>query len=160
VILLGERDGGVGLVDGLGLGADDYVFKPIDPNEVAARVRAVLRRRAHHEDDRLARYEGAHISADFERVAVSVDGVSVALTLREFKLLRALLGSRNQVMSRASLLADAWGTDEWDARVVDSAMWKLRAKLGEAARQIETVTGFGYRFNEPERQPAQPHRPT
>jgi len=149
-ILLGERAGGVGAVEGLELGADDYMSKPLDPHELRARVRAVLRRRARQPESPADRFDGAHISADFGAAAVSIDGITVSLTLREFRLLRALIGARNQVLSREALLADAWESDARDCRVVDSAVWKLRTKLGSASDQIETVVGFGYRFNEPE----------
>jgi DNA-binding response OmpR family regulator len=148
-IMLGERARSIGPIDGFECGADDYLTKPIDPCEVAARLKAVLRRRLTPESPHPDRFHGARICADFAGVAVSVDGVPVSLTLREFRLLRALVGASNQVLSRQALLSKAWGTSELDCRIVDSAMWKLRLKLREAASQIETVTGFGYRFNEP-----------
>jgi len=151
-ILLGERAIGVGLIDGLDVGADDYLMKPVDPDEIEARLKAMLRRRrgpAVSLD--VDRFRGAHIDADFGNVAVSVDGVHVSLTRRELTLLRALIGARNQVLSRQTLLISVWGWDASDQRNVDSALYKLRRKLKHAGDQIETVVGFGYRFCEPER---------
>ena len=149
VILLGTRDVGPDLVEGLALGADDYVPKPFELAELEARLRAVLRRHVHEPREHPESFKGARLEANFSDVAVTVDGVPVSLTKREFQLLRALVRHQNDVVGREQLLTDVWGADGWDLRIVDSAMWKLRKKLGGAGRQIETITGFGYRFNEP-----------
>jgi DNA-binding response OmpR family regulator len=149
LILLGRRDEGPGLVEGLSLGADDYITKPIDLDELEARLRAVLRRHVHQPRDVAETFQGAHVRADFAGVHVVVDGAPVSLTRREFELLRFLVRRRNEVVGRDEILTNVWGADGWDERIVDSAMWKLRRKMGGAGRQIETVTGFGYRFNEP-----------
>jgi DNA-binding response OmpR family regulator len=148
LILLGRR-GGLGLVDGLNLGADDYVAKPLDPAELMARLKALLRRHVHRAHDANEVFSGAHLEANFTDVRIAVDGRQVSLTKREFELLRFLVRRRNEVLRREEILTHVWGADEWDVRIVDSAMWKLRKKTGRAGRQIETVTGFGYRFSEP-----------
>jgi DNA-binding response OmpR family regulator len=148
IIMLTARSSEAERVAGLDLGADDYVTKPFSLRELAARVRAVLRR---HAEDRGATsiYRGRLLLADFDAVAVAVDGSAVRLTRREFELLRCLVENRNRVLSRDRLLSLVWGYDESvDTRSVDVHVGRLRSKLGPAGGQIETVVGFGYRFVE------------
>ena len=134
-------------VSGLELGADDYVTKPFSLRELTARVRAVLRRSAKIEERPAPGYQGEHLTADFDAVAVAVDGRAVRLTRREFELLRYLVQNKNRVVSRDRLLERVWGYDRLvETRSVDVHVGRLRGKLGEAGRQIETVVGLGYRF--------------
>jgi DNA-binding response OmpR family regulator len=87
--------------------------------------------------------------ADFDAVAIAVDGQPVRLTRREFELLRFLVENRNRVLSRDRLLERVWGYDRYiETRSVDVHVGRLRAKLGAAGQQIETVVGLGYRFVE------------
>ena len=87
--------------------------------------------------------------ADFDAVSISVDTAPVRLTRREFELLRFLVENRNRVLSRDRLLERVWGYDRFiETRSVDVHVGRLRAKLGPAGQQIETVIGLGYRFNE------------
>jgi DNA-binding response OmpR family regulator len=148
--MLTARTGESDRVTGLDAGADDYITKPFSIRELAARVRAVLRRG--RSDDLPAAplvYRGAHLVADFDAVAVAVDGVSVRLTRREFELLRHLVENRGRVLSRDRLLERVWGYDRLiETRSVDVHVGRLRAKLGAAGKQIETVVGLGYRFVE------------
>ena len=150
IIMLTARTSESDRVAGLDLGADDYVTKPFSLRELAARVRAVLRRRRASTDEaRQARYTGKHLAADFDAVAVTVDAKPVKLTRREFELLRFLVENRNRVLSRDRLLERVWGYDRFiETRSVDVHVGRLRAKLGAAGQQIETVIGLGYRFNE------------
>jgi DNA-binding response OmpR family regulator len=150
IIMLTARTSESDRVAGLDLGADDYVTKPFSLRELAARVRAVLRRRrASADEQRQARYTGKHLTADFDAVAVTVDAKPVRLTRREFELLRFLVENRNRVLSRDRLLERVWGYDRFiETRSVDVHVGRLRAKLGPAGQQIETVIGLGYRFNE------------
>src|SRR5712671_2879971 len=90
IIMLTARTGEDDRVAGLDLGADDYVTKPFSLRELTARVRAVLRRSTSPEDRPLTKYQGEHLTADFEGVAIAVDGRSIRLTRREFELLRYL----------------------------------------------------------------------
>jgi DNA-binding response OmpR family regulator len=147
IIMLTARTAEADRVTGLDLGADDYVTKPFSLRELGARVRAVLRRRHQGTATTAAIYRGAHLLADFDAVAVSVDGEPIRLTRREFELLRFLVENRNRVLSRDRLLERVWGYDRYiETRSVDVHVGRLRAKLGVVGSQIETVVGLGYRF--------------
>src|SRR3954464_3939471 len=147
IIMLTARTSEADRVSGLDLGADDYVTKPFSLRELAARVRAVLRRRPNGKAGALSIYRGPHLVADFDAVSVTVDGEPVRLTRREFELLRCLVENRNRVLSRERLLGRGGGYDRLiETRSVDVHVGRLRAKLGSAGRQIETAVGLGYRF--------------
>ena len=147
IIVLTAKTSEAERVAGLDMGADDYVIKPFSLRELAARVRAVLRRRQAPDAASPHLYEGNHLRADFDAVAVSVDGQPVRLTRREFELLRFLVDNRNRVLSRDRLLERVWGYERFiETRSVDVHVGRLRAKLGLAGGQIETVVGLGYRF--------------
>jgi len=151
IIMLTARTSELDRVAGLDLGADDYVTKPFSLRELGARVRAVLRRRRPQQASaaRMDVYSGRHLTADFEAISVFVEGRSVRLTRREFELLRCLVENRNRVLSRDRLLERVWGYDgSIETRSVDVHVGRLRAKLGPAGEQIETVVGLGYRFVE------------
>jgi len=148
IIMLTARTGESDRVSGLDLGADDYVTKPFSLRELAARARAVLRRRQ-QVSGATATYRGTHLFADFDAVAVSVDGQPVRLTRREFELLRFLVENKGRVLSRDRLLERVWGYEHFiETRSVDVHVGRLRSKLGVAGSQIETVVGLGYRFVE------------
>ena len=147
IIMLTARTSEADRVAGLDMGADDYVTKPFSLRELSARVRAVLRRQA--VVPAAIVYQGKHLRADFDAVAIAVDGQSVRLTRREFELLRFLVDNRNRVLSRDRLLERVWGYERFiETRSVDVHVGRLRAKLGVAGQQIETVVGLGYRFVE------------
>ena len=154
VIMLTARTSESERILGLDIGADDYVVKPFSPRELAARVRAALRRGKPGDGaarDSTEVYRGAHLVADFSAVSVTVDGASVRLTRREFELLRFLVQNRNRVLSRDRLLERVWGYNHSvETRSIDVHIGRLRAKLGSAASQIETLVGLGYRFVERE----------
>jgi two-component system, OmpR family, alkaline phosphatase synthesis response regulator PhoP len=153
IIMLTARTSESDRVTGLDVGADDYITKPFSLRELAARVRAVLRR-GRTEASTGTRteafvYRGKHLVADFDAVAISVNGESIRLTRREFELLRYLVENRNRVLSRDRLLERVWGYDRFvETRSVDVHVGRLRGKLRDAGRQIETVVGLGYRFVE------------
>jgi DNA-binding response OmpR family regulator len=152
IIMVTARTSESDRIRGLDIGADDYVTKPFSPRELAARVRAALRRTkpapAEAKEAALI-YRGKHIVADFDAVSVFVDNKPVRLTRREFELLRYLVQNRNRVLSRDRLLERVWGYEQSvETRSVDVHIGRLRGKLGAAAQQIETVVGLGYRFIE------------
>jgi DNA-binding response OmpR family regulator len=149
IIMLTARTSEADRVTGLDLGADDYVTKPFSLRELAARVRAVLRRRGGPvaEAAKPQVYRGARLVADFDAISITVDGAPVRLTRREFELLQFLVENKNRVLSRDRLLERVWGYDRFvETRSVDVHVGRLRAKLGTAGQQIETVVGLGYRF--------------
>jgi two-component system, OmpR family, alkaline phosphatase synthesis response regulator PhoP len=150
IIMVTARTGESDRVSGLEMGADDYVTKPFSLRELVARVRAVLRRPPPIADaDRNPGYQRGRLAIDFEAVSVRVSGAPVRLTKREFELLRFLVENRNRVLSRDRLLERVWGLDrQVETRSVDVQVGRLRGKLGQAGRQIETVIGMGYRFVE------------
>jgi DNA-binding response OmpR family regulator len=150
VIVVTARAEEVDKLVGLGVGADDYVTKPFSPREVAARVKAVLRRdRGGRETAAgVTRFEG--LTIDTSAHEVRVDGRCVALSALEFDVLAALTGAPGRVFSRRQLLERVWGYDFFgDERVVDVHIRSLRARLGDDAanpRLIATVRGVGYKF--------------
>jgi len=147
IIMLTARTSEDDRVSGLDQGADDYVTKPFSLRELSARVRAVLRRGPLGDERRPLAYRGDHLMADFDAVAVAVDGDNVRLTRREFELLRYLVQNKNRVVSRDRLLERVWGYERLvETRSVDVHVGRLRSKLRSAGRQIETVVGLGYRF--------------
>lgn len=152
IIMLTARASESDRIRGLDIGADDYVTKPFSPRELAARVRATLRRvrgTAATGGDSAPSYSGKHLVADFEAVSIRVDGASIRLTRREFELLQFLVQNRNRVLSRDRLLERVWGYEHSvETRSVDVHIGRLRGKLGPAAHQIETIIGLGYRFVE------------
>jgi DNA-binding response OmpR family regulator len=155
IIMLTARATEGDRVHGLDLGADDYIPKPFGLRELEARVRAVMRRGGRQPSGRPSAsasgrvYHGKRLHADFDAVAISVDGAPIRLTRREFELLRYLVENRNRVVSRERLLERVWRYDQAvETRSVDVHIGRLRAKLGPAGSQIETLVGLGYRFAE------------
>jgi two-component system, OmpR family, alkaline phosphatase synthesis response regulator PhoP len=149
IIMLTAKTSESDRVTGLDVGADDYVTKPFSLRELAARVRAVLRRGKPEAAAPGEVYRGKYLTADFDAVAVTVEGQPIRLTRREFELLKYLVQNRNRVLSRDRLLERVWGYDRFiETRSVDVHVGRLRGKLGPVAQQIETVVGLGYRFVE------------
>ncbi|MDI9499166.1 MAG: response regulator transcription factor [Bacillota bacterium] len=151
IIMLTARTDEVDRVLGLEMGADDYIPKPFGVKELAARVRALLRRRDY--DSQLAeneRIELGPIELDLKRRRVLKRGEPVELTLREFDLLAVLMQSPGQVFSRDQLLDRVWKTTYYgDTRTVDVHVRYLRQKLEDEPaepRLIRTVRGIGYAF--------------
>lgn len=134
---------------GLELGADDYITKPFSPNEVVARIRALLRRaqRGTPADNRLA--YGA-LTVDVDRHLVNVAGEEVKLTAKEFLLLQYLMQHRGRVLSRDLLLSDVWSYSyTGGTRTVDVHVRRLREKVPMLADAIVTVKQFGYKLLDP-----------
>ena len=136
---------------GFGLGADEYIRKPVSPKVLVARVAAVIRRslpRPPELDAQLeSSLEGTRIAVDTSAHRISVGGEEVPATPLEFELLVLLASKAGTVMSRDKILDSIWGLG-WagDPRTVDTHIKNLRLKLGSAGASIETVRGFGYRF--------------
>lgn len=131
-------------IAGLEVGADDYVVKPFSIKEVIARVRAILRR---VETETPPKYKDEFLAVDFADMRVSCSDRPVKLTRKEFALLEHLINNTGRVASRQQLLDNVWGYSYFgDTRTLDVHIRRLRQKLDECGRCIETVVGVGYRF--------------
>src|SRR5437899_597492 len=151
IIMLTARAEESERIVGLELGADDYLAKPFSPNELVARVRALLRRAQRQASDAPAKTltYGA-ISVDSDRHVVSAGGRDVTLTAKEFLLLEYLLQHRGRVLSRDVLLTDVWGYRyTGGTRTVDVHVRRLREKLPLLAEALVTVKQFGYKLLDP-----------
>ena len=148
VIMLTARSEEVDRVVGLTVGADDYVTKPFSPRELAARIKAVLRRGRRPGDDEVLRFSGFTI--DPARREVLHDGKPISLTTLEFDLLAALASAPGRVFTRDQLLQRVWGWDYFGVdRVVDVHIANIRKAIGDDAADpaiIGTVRGVGYRL--------------
>ena len=132
-------------VIGLDLGADDYLAKPFGMMEMVSRVKAVLRRAAPEQTEHQISVGGLTVNLD-ERI-VTIDGKRVALTYKEFELLRLFLSRPGIAFTREQLLSDIWGTEYYgETRTVDMHIRTLRQKLGDYGAMIETVRNVGYRL--------------
>jgi two-component system response regulator ResD len=150
VIMLTARSDHRDRIMGFELGADDYVPKPFNPEELVFRVRAVLRR-ARPEPDRAQRLALDGLVVDLARRTVTLDGRNVDLRPKEFDLLVALASRPGEVLTREQLLKQVWGYESLGkSATVDVHVVRLRRKLGGAGRRhrwIRTVWGAGYRFH-------------
>jgi DNA-binding response OmpR family regulator len=147
IIIITARADESDRISGLELGADDYVTKPFSPNEVVARVRALLRRAHQAQVGPLLRYGG--VTMDLDRHVVTLRGDEVQLTAKEFLLLRYFIEHQGRVLSRDLLLSDVWGYRyTGGTRTVDVHVRRLREKLPDLADAIVTVKQFGYRLVE------------
>ena len=148
VIMLTARSEEVDRVVGLTVGADDYVTKPFSPRELAARIKAVLRRGRRPGDEEVLRFPG--LTIDLARREVLRDEEPVSLSTLEFDLLAALASAPRRVFTRDQLLQRVWGFDYFGVdRVVDVHIANIRKALGDDAADpavIGTVRGVGYRF--------------
>ncbi|MDF9824103.1 DNA-binding response OmpR family regulator [Breznakia sp. PF5-3] len=138
---------------GLDIGADDYIVKPFSPNEVMARVRAILRRMDTFESkDDQKHYQYDNLQIDLESYEVMIAEEKLSLTKKEIELLWLLATNRNKVFTRDNLLDSVWGYDYYgDSRTVDSHIKRLRAKLDRYEHKhwkITTIWGVGYKFEE------------
>ena len=147
VLMLTARREEADRVEGLSLGADDYLVKPFSPQELVLRVRNILRRTRAKASERRNVVTFGNVEIDKEAHAVLVEGHAVELTATEYKLLTTLAERRGRVQSRAQLLESVWeSAPDIQTRTVDMHVQRLRAKLGESGGLIETVRGFGYRL--------------
>ena len=154
VLMLTARREEPDRIQGLSLGADDYLTKPFSPPELVLRVGAILRRLGAGSASNAERIHIGTLEIDCAAHLVSVDGESVELTPTEFKLLLTLAERRGRVQGRAHLLQTVWdAAPDIQTRTVDMHVQRLRAKLGSAGDLIETVRGFGYRIRAPQNRP-------
>lgn len=133
----------------LELGAGDYVTKPFSPRELLARVRATVRR-LNQTSEKLETFTFDDVEVSFSRMELRRDGQLVPLTPQEFKMLRFFLNNQERVISRAELLNEVWGYNDYPTtRTVDTHMLRLRQKLEKDPTDpvhFRTVHGTGYKF--------------
>ncbi len=134
---------------GLELGADDYILKPFSPNEVIARIKAIMRRITIEEkESNIFTYDNLNIS--LENYSASIDGKDLSLTKKELEILWTLVNNKNKVFSRENLLESIWGVEYYGYdRTVDSHMKRLRAKIDKHKHpswDLKTIWGVGYKF--------------
>ena len=145
ILMLTARGDEPDKVAGLDAGADDYITKPFSTQELLARIRAVLRRRAPDKSDEAVRLGDLLLDPGTHRV--SWQGELLKLGPTEFKLLHYLMKNPERVHSRQQLLDRVWGDHVFiEERTVDVHVKRLRESLGEAGALIETVRGAGYRL--------------
>ncbi len=148
LIMLTAKSGESDRVVGLELGADDYVTKPFSSRELTARVRALLRRTAGYQEPSVLLRRG-DLVIDLEQRKVTCGGRAIELTATEFRLLHFLASHPGRVYSRGELIDNVLGRDvEVLDRTVDVHILALRKKLGKHGALVETVRGFGYRFQQ------------
>ena len=150
IIFVSAKDDSFDKVLGLELGADDFVVKPFDMKELSARVKAVLRRYAAHDnqnDDEVIKFDNIEIS--LEKYELKLNGKSVTIPPKELELLYFLASNYNRVFTRDQLLDKVWGFDYLgDSRTVDVHVKRLREKLEGVSDNwiLKTVWGVGYKF--------------
>jgi DNA-binding response OmpR family regulator len=149
IIMLTARAEEADRIAGLDHGADDYVPKPFSPNELIARVRALMRRSQRAEPPAALRF--GPVVMDVARHSVSSEGRDVSLTAKEFLLLQYLLEHRGRVLSRDVLLRDVWGYKyTGGTRTVDVHVRRLREKVPALVDWLVTVQQFGYKLLDPD----------
>ena len=145
IIMLTARSDERDELRGFDLGVDEYVTKPFSPRTLAARVNAILRRTMGGAAEK-------HLSAggiEMDKAAhiVTIDGIQVELSFKEFELLQYFMENNGIALSRERILNSVWNYDYYgDARTIDTHVKKLRSKLGSKAELIKTVWGIGYKF--------------
>lgn len=147
IIFLTARGETEDRIQGLEIGADDYLPKPFNMKELSIRVGKLLARSATvSETTKSTRIEISGVVIDAELHQLSIDGVEVILTATEFRLLQLLMERKGRVQSREHLLVAVWNYDtDIETRTVDTHVRRVREKLGPYAHLIETVRGVGYR---------------
>ncbi|WP_436793520.1 response regulator [Actinospongicola halichondriae] len=163
IIMVTAKGSEIDTVVGLEVGADDYVTKPYRVRELVARMRAVMRRSDHREDDLTqdAMVVG-DVTLDPEKHEVRIRGDVTALPLKEFELLHVLLANAGRVMTRDQLIDRVWGSDYvGDTKTLDVHVKRLRAKVEtdpSIPERIITIRGLGYKFESFTPAPSAPAR--
>ena len=144
VIILTAKGSEFDKVTGLDMGADDYITKPFGMTELASRVRAVIRR--YEKTNKSKEYKIGDLYVNPEKHIIEVAGHEVALSFKEYSLLKVLLEAEGNVVSRDVLLTRVWGEFYDESRTLDVHIRKLRMKLESAGDLIHTVKNIGYKL--------------
>ena len=151
VIMLTARNMENDKVEGLEVGADDYITKPFSIKELLARITSVMRRYGITTEKNKDVLSAGGLKLDLSKHETSLNGEKIDLTLKEFELLKLLLKNKGKVLSRNYLLDEIWGYEYYgETRTVDVHIRYLRKKLEEAGaneRYIETIRGVGYKID-------------
>jgi len=149
IIIVTAKGDEVDKVVGFELGADDYVTKPFSVRELMLRIKAILKRNTQEgtpKSNSVISFDGLNVNEESHEV--HVNDVEINLTALEFKLLKHLLDRRGRVQTRDQLLEEVWGySSHVTTRTVDTHVKRLREKLKEMGKHIQTIRGVGYRFS-------------
>lgn len=152
ILMLTARGEHENVLRGFGLGADDYVVKPFNVDELSARVRAILTRTMSSADAPMDVYRIGSVEINFTTHEAEREGEDVSFTALEFDILRYLIENRGRTVTRKQLLKDVWGIEqEIITRTIDRHIASVRKKVEpdpSSPRYIETVYGIGYRFED------------
>ena len=136
-------------IKGLEQGADDYLGKPFDSQELILRIRSILKRLADQSNDSNSRIMLGKMVLDEEDHSISIAGEKIDFTLTEFKLIHYFLKRKGRVQTRDNLLLGVWKFDaEVETRTVDVHIRRVRKKIANSGVEIETIRGVGYRLNQ------------
>ncbi len=149
ILILSALDALDERVEGLRIGADDYMVKPFEFDELIARIEALARRSSRFAEAPEAVLQAGAIALDLEALEASVDGTPLELTVKEREILKLFLSKPGRVYSRERILNTVWGASEDPlTNVVDVYVGRLRRKLGGHGRRLQTVRGAGYRLSD------------
>ena len=151
IIFLTAKSGETDEINGLNLGASDYIQKPISPKKLIARIKSNLRKSSvTDKKDKLAEeVKIGPLVIDVQKFVVKIDGRQKFFPRKEFQLLHYLASNPGKVLNRETLLKEIWGSDVYVIdRTIDVHIRKVREKLGKHSELIETVKGIGYRFKQ------------
>ncbi len=147
VVMLSARGEEYDKIHGFELGVDDYVVKPFSPKELMMRIEAIMKRAKKGNDITHDKYVKEGLSVDFTARKISVDGVDINMTPKEYDLLFFMVKNKNVALSREKLITEVWGYDFYgDDRTLDTHIKLIRKALGKYSEFIKTLRGVGYRF--------------
>lgn len=147
IIMLTARADERDELQGFQLGVDEYIAKPFSPKILVARIEAILRRTNQAVKENVLTCGGIEVNKEAHQV--SIDGIPVDLSYKEFELLTYFIENRGIALSREKILNNVWNYDYFgDARTIDTHVKKLRSKMGEKGDMIKTIWGMGYKLEE------------